>query len=78
MKYRVSYPVVCYVHIEVEAESKEDAIDLAYDDFGVTAFCGNGGTDKLIGVCGENVTIEAGEEVAEGKFILSVEAEEIQ
>ena len=35
----------------VEAENEEEAIKKAYDNVGIDNYCGNGGVDKLIGVC---------------------------
>ena len=53
MKYRVIGNVQVSVGITVEAESEEDAIQKAYEEFGgVNDYCGNDGTDKLIGVDG--------------------------
>lgn len=52
------------VTIEVEAESAQAAIDLAYEQFdGLTGFCGNGGTDKLVGTTHPNVSLEPHESV---------------
>lgn len=51
-KYVVSGKVSAWVCVELEAEDKEDAIERAYEECSsVTAFVGNGGTDKIIGVC---------------------------
>lgn len=35
----------------VEAENKGEAIQKAYQNVSIDNYCGNGGTDKLIGVC---------------------------
>lgn len=60
MKYRVIGNVQVSVGITVEAESEEDAIQKAYEEFGgVNDYCGNDGTDKLIGVDGSTEWIEA-------------------
>jgi len=78
-KYRVTFPYVCFVAVNVEAENKDDAIDLAEEDAGITGFCGNGGSDKLIGVYGENVSISASEEPIDGFPVkLQIEVEELQ
>ncbi len=54
MKYRVIGTIQVSVGIIVEAENEDDAIQKAYKEFGgVTGYCGNGGTDKLIGVDGD-------------------------
>lgn len=38
------------VSIEVEAENEEEAMEIAYDiQNDLDSFCGNGGTDKLVG-----------------------------
>ena len=56
----------------VEAETEEEAIEKAYAEWpGITGFCGNGGNDKLIGVYGEDSSIEG--DGAEPEFM---EAEE--
>lgn len=60
MKYRVIGTIQVSVGIIVEAENEDDAIQKAYKEFGgVTGYCGNGGTDKLIGVDGDTEWIEA-------------------
>lgn len=51
-KYIVSGEVTAYISVELEAESKEEALEMAYEECsGPMDFVGNGGTDKLIGVC---------------------------
>lgn len=51
-KYAVYGKVSTWVRVELEAKDKEDAIERAYDECSsVMAFVGNGGTDKIIGVC---------------------------
>lgn len=46
------------VLFEVEAETEEEAIEKAYEECdGLTAYCGNGGTDKLVGVNSSDVSI---------------------
>jgi hypothetical protein len=62
MKYKVSIPFVCYVEVKVESETREQAIEEAMEEARITSFCGNGGSDKLIGVYGSNVSIYANEE----------------
>ena len=64
-KYRVNIPYAVFVTVDVEAENEEQAIDKAFEDGYLTGFCGNGGTDKLVGVTGSNVSIEHGEEALE-------------
>lgn len=51
-KYAVYGKVTIFVCVELEAEDKEDALERAYDECSsVMALVGNGGTDKMIGVC---------------------------
>lgn len=51
-KYAVYGKVTAFVCVELEAEDMKDAIKRAYDECSsVMAFVGNGGTDKIIGVC---------------------------
>lgn len=60
-KYDVHGIVPVVVHITVEAESGEQAIEIAQKKFkGVNEYFGNGGCDKLIGVerSNESITIE--------------------
>ena len=50
-KYIVTGYTRVTVEVEVAAENKEDAIEKAYDNVGIDSYCGNGGSNKLIGVC---------------------------
>lgn len=51
-KYIVSGKTTAFISVEIEAESKEEAIKKAYEECsGPMSFVGNGGCDKLIGVC---------------------------
>lgn len=51
-KYVVCGKVSAWVCVKLEAEGKEDALERAYDECSsVMDFVGNGGTDKIIGVC---------------------------
>lgn len=51
-KYIVSGKVTAYIEVELEAENEEEAIEKAYEECsGPMNFVGNGGCDKLIGVC---------------------------
>lgn len=51
-KYIVSGKVTAFISVELEAENKKEAIEMAYEECsGPMNFIGNGGTDKLIGVC---------------------------
>ncbi len=51
-KYIVSGKVTAFISVEIEAKNKKEAIEKAYEECsGPMNFVGNGGTDKLIGVC---------------------------
>lgn len=50
-KYIVTGYAKVIVEVTVEAENEEEAIKKAYDNIGIDNYCGNGGTDKLVGVC---------------------------
>ena len=50
-KYTVTVYAQVVVEVTVEAENEEEAIEKAYDNVSIDNYCGNGGTDKLIGVC---------------------------
>lgn len=50
-KYTVTGYANVVVEVTVEAENEEEAIEKAYDNVSIDSYCGNGGTDKLIGVC---------------------------
>lgn len=50
-KYIVTGYTRVTVEVTVEAKNEEEAIEKAYDNVGIDNYCGNGGTDKLIGVC---------------------------
>lgn len=51
-KYVVSGKVTAFISVELEAENKKEAIEKAYEECSEPmSFVGNGGYDKLIGVC---------------------------
>lgn len=51
-KYIVSGKVTAFISVEIEAKNKKEAIEKAHEECsGPMNFVGNGGTDKLIGVC---------------------------
>lgn len=51
-KYIVTGKVTAFISVEIEAENEEEAIEKAYEECsGPMNFVGNGGCDKLIGVC---------------------------
>ena len=74
-KYRVSVPYIVWVSDDIEADSKEEAIEKSYEEFYVSGYCGNGGTDRLVGVT--SGSIESDGEPAEGTVELYADAEEI-
>lgn len=75
-KYKITIPFPVFVSIEVEAEDEETAEEAAFAEAYIDSYAGNGGSDKLIGVSGSNVSIEAGETPIEEKPF-SIEIEEI-
>jgi len=63
-KYNVFGNASVTVCVTVEAENEESAMKKAKKKFGgISSFFGNGGTDKLIGVNGDNESIFADEPV---------------
>ena len=51
MKYRVFGHTTVTVTVEVSADNEKDALEVAFDQLtNLTAFAGNGGFDKLVGV----------------------------
>ena len=49
MKYRVYGRTTVTVTVEVSADNKKDALEVAFDQLtNLTAFAGNGGFDKLV------------------------------
>jgi len=75
-KYRVSFPVIVIVTIEIDAEDEDAAIDAAYEEFNINRFVGNGGFDKLIGVSKSNHSIETSGKPYEDR-LLKIEAYEM-
>jgi len=62
-KFRVYGVVPVSVCIEVEADDEDSAITAAYEQFdGLTGYCGNGGSDKLVGTTQSEVSIEPQDE----------------
>ena len=58
-KYKVYGTVTVEVIITVDADNEDDAFEKAYQEFGgIGSYCGNGGSDKLIGVRGQNESID--------------------
>lgn len=55
MKYHVEGSCVVSLYIDVEADSREEALEIALDQrCDLDCYAGNGGMDKLIGVDGDN------------------------
>nr|WP_303182478.1 hypothetical protein [Lachnoclostridium phocaeense] len=51
MKFKVQGTTTVDVYVEVEARNREEALAAAFTSLNcLTAFCGNGGTDRLIGI----------------------------
>ena len=76
-RYRVSIPYIVHVDVKVEADDEDEAIEGAYKHAGITAYVGNDGWDKLIGVTDTRyASITTPGDVAEGTFELNVEVEE--
>ena len=64
MKYRVYGRTTVTVTVEVSADNEKDALEVAFDQLtNLTAFAGNGGFDKLVGVYGDDESISADEEI---------------
>ena len=63
-KYIVKGSVTVEVSKEVWAYNEEDAIDKARDQLSIlTAYCGNGGCDKLVGVDGDGESVDIYEDI---------------
>ena len=63
-KYNVLGNTSVTVCVTVEADSEEEAMNKANEQFnGIHSYGGNGGLDKLIGVNGSNESIAADESV---------------
>ena len=66
-KYKIPFKGTIWVEVEVEANNKEEAIEMIEEEgVGVNSYLGNGGCDKLVGVvdldCG-TVSIYANDEL---------------
>ena len=57
---QLQYHLPFFVTIEVTANNEEEARDIASEEVYLTNYCGNGGSNKLIGVNG-SASIEAGD-----------------
>lgn len=74
-KYTVTGYANVVVEVTVEAENEEEAIEKAYDNVSIDNYCGNGGKDKLIGVCD---TDEATASIYADSELDYVEVEEVK
>lgn len=75
-KYIVSGKTTAFISVEIEAESKEEAIEKAYEECsGPMNFVGDGGCYKLIGVCDTDDAIVS---IACDDEVEYTEAEEIE
>ena len=74
-KYIITGYTEVTVEVTVEAENEEEAIEKAYDNVSIDNYCGNGGTDKLIGVCN---TDEATASIYADSELDYVEVEEVE
>jgi hypothetical protein len=63
-KYRVCGTTTVAVYKEVWANNEDEAYDKAWSKLtGLTAFCGNGGTDKLVGVYDSDASVAADDNI---------------
>ena len=74
MKYRIPFKGTIWVNLEIEADNKDEAIEIAEQEAYVSSYCGNGGIDKLIGVS----PIENGEISIEASDYLEILEDEIE
>ena len=64
MKYIVTGKTNVMVNLEVEADTEEGAMEFACKELGsLTAFVGNGGSDKLVGVSLQKAHIDPSDEI---------------
>tara|TARA_Y100001956_G_scaffold82213_2_gene102174 strand:+ start:3997 stop:4215 length:219 start_codon:yes stop_codon:yes gene_type:complete len=62
-KYRVELSAKLFIIANVEADSPEEAEELARDIGTPSGFAGNGGFDKLVGVDHHDVSLTCSDEV---------------
>lgn len=64
MRFRVYGYTTVTVVVEVEADSEQEAYEVALDQRNtLNAYVGNGGMDKLIGVDGDEESVSADDEI---------------
>lgn len=73
-KYRIPFQGTIWINLEIESESKEEAIKIAEEKAHVNSYCGNGGCDKLVGV----TQIENGEISIEADDHLEILEDQIE
>lgn len=77
-RYRVSMPFICTVWLDVDADDRESAEEIASEGASLQGLVGNGGVgDKMIGVVDTDYCIDAPDDFFEGKVTLAVEVEEL-
>ena len=74
-KYTVKGYANVVVEVTIEADNGEEAIQKASQNVSIDNYCGNGGTDKLIGVCD---TDEATASIYADSELDYVEVEEVK
>ena len=74
-KYIITGYTEVTIEVTVEAENEEEAIEKAYDNVSIDNYFGNGGVDKLIGVCD---TDEATASIYADSELDYVEVEEVE
>ena len=60
-KYLVTVPYTVFLDVEVVAANKREAEEFATEVAYVTNYCGNGGSNRLVGPVADNVTIHPGD-----------------
>ena len=72
-KFKVFGVVSVTVVTEVSAADEEEALSAAADEFqGISSFCGNGGTNKLIGVLNSTDSISCEDDTPEWDYAAEV------
>lgn len=74
-QYIVTGYTTVTVEVTVEAENEEEAIQKASQNVSIDNYCGNGGVDKLIGVCDSDEAIASIYSDSELEF---VDVEEVE
>jgi len=56
--YEVPFKAIVYITVTVEADTPEEALELAYDEgVDLECFCGNGGCEQLVGVYSTDILL---------------------